>query len=128
MKAESMVVDVTDKNGHVTQMVKYQGGELITWDSYVEQQMQLLDLFNLHGIYSQEHYEVIVADDNTKVLRKREYPLKCDPDDDNSRVVSQLQKTKSERFFGRGGKEEDRLEIENPSHNLEVGEVEAFSL
>lgn len=126
MSDESMVEESRDAQGNLNVMVRKSGGQLMTADAYIDEQMQLLKLFGLKGIHSFENYEVVVRGEQ-KVLVKREHPLKCDPSDDNTRVISQLVKTQSERFFGREGKEEDRLELVNPSHNLEVGEVESFS-
>lgn len=126
MKSESIIVDKVDEKGNTYQVVECVGGKLMSFDDYAEQQMGLLKMFGLKGLWSFENYEVIVRDDNTKVLRKREYPLKCDPSDESNRVVSQMVKTKSEHIFGRDGKEEDSLELTNPQHNLEVGEVEGW--
>ena len=128
MKALREIVEKQNSDGTCTQLVKYTGGELITAEEYIEQQMRMLKLFNMKSVYAFEHYEVVITDDGKKLCRKREEPLKMDPDDNHLAVISQMVKTKSERLFGRDGKEEDRLEMINPQHNLEVGEVASWSI
>ncbi len=129
MKALKEIVTTRNKDGSCTQLVKFNGGELITANEYIDQQMRMLALFNMKSVYAFENYEVVITDDGKKLCRKREEPLKMDPyDDGNGLLIYQRQKTKSERLFGRGGKEEDRLELINPQHNLEVGEVASWSI
>ncbi len=128
MKALKEVITTRNKDGSCTQLVKYAGGELITADEYIEQQMRMLALFGMKSVYAFENYEVVIMDDGKKLCRKREEPLRMDPYDTNGVLVSQMQKTKSERLFGRDSKEEDMLEVINPQHNLEAGEVASWSI
>lgn len=90
--------------------------------AYLEQQTELLRLFGMQGFYSLENYEVVVSDDGRKTLRKREKPLKIIDNGDNEIVAVAMSRTLGERMFGRG-REEDKLEILNPAHNLEVKEL-----
>lgn len=95
--------------------------KLIT-NEYLQQQKTWLELFGLKGCYALEHFEVVRADGNRKVLRKRETPLEIYPDVHNTNALcATLGKSLGERMFGHE-KEEDRLELINPSCNLEVKE------
>lgn len=91
-------------------------------NEYLQQQKTWLEAFGLKGCYSLEHFEVVRADGNRKILRKRETPLDIYPDwHGTSALCAALGKSLGERMF-KQAKEEDRLELINPSCNLEVKE------
>lgn len=102
------------------EITKAATGGMVTKE-YLKQQQELLSMFNMKGFYALEHYEVIVSGDGRKVLRKRANPIKVVDDGDNASIVAVMSKTLGERFFKRE-REEDRLELINPSCNLEVKE------
>lgn len=91
-------------------------------NEYLQQQKTWLEAFGLKGCYSLEHFEVVRADGNRKILRKREKPLEIYPDyHETNTLCATLGKSLGERMF-KQAKEEDRLELTNPSRNLEVKE------
>ena len=94
----------------------------IVSNKYLKQQKAWLEAIGLKGCYSLEHFEVIPQPGGRYILRKRERPLRIVADgDDYNGIVANMSKTLGERFFKRE-REEDRLEIINPSCNLEVKE------
>lgn len=104
-----------------TEITKANRGGSIVTKEYLQQQQTLLAMFNMKGFYSLENYEVVVSGDGRKTLRKRERPLKIIDKGDNEGLVATLSRSLGERMFRRE-KEEDRLELINPSCNLEAKE------
>lgn len=95
--------------------------QLIT-NEYLQQQKAWLEAIGLKGCYSLEHFEVVSQPGGRYILRKREKPLEIYPDVHGTNTLcAALGKSLGERMFGHE-KEEDRLELINPSCNLEVKE------
>jgi hypothetical protein len=94
----------------------------IVSSDYLKKQKAWLEAIGLKGCYSLEHFEVVPRPGGRYILRKREKPLRITADgDDYNGIVASVSKTLGERFF-KHEREEDRLEILNPSCNLEVKE------
>jgi hypothetical protein len=109
------------KDNNSTAVARRTSGGVVT-KAYLENQAELLKLFGMKGVYSLENFEVVVSDDGRKTLRKREKPLKIIDNGDDGVVAVVMSRTLGERMFGRE-REEDKLEILNPAHNLEAKEL-----
>lgn len=109
------------------EIVKSRGTSVAARD-YIESQQALLALFNMHGIYALENYEVTEDESGRKKLRKRSRPMKFTPLDDNHFVVAGIERYSRGRImFGDKRREEDRLDIMENACSLEVKDcLDAF--
>lgn len=109
------------------EIVKSRGTSVVAKD-YIERQQALLAMFNMHGFYALENYEVTVDESGRKTLRKRRRPMKFTPTDDNHFVVAGVENYSRARImFGDKRREEDRLDIMENACSLEVKDcLDAF--